>query len=107
MFVITTDGMENSSCEYSYKKIHEMIAQKKTVANWEFMFLGANIDAVATARQFGVEEEFAVKYHADAEGTQINYQVVSEAVTSFRTGKKIDREWKKDIEKDYNSRMKR
>lgn len=107
LFVITTDGMENASCEYTYKKIHEMIAQKKTAANWKFMFLGANIDAVATARQFGVGEEYAVNYHADAEGTQLNYNVVSEAVASFRTGKKIDREWKKDIEKDYNSRAKR
>ncbi|MDQ0428531.1 hypothetical protein QOZ98_001357 [Planomicrobium stackebrandtii] len=107
IFVITTDGMENSSCEYNYKKIHEMIAQKKTAANWEFMFFGANIDAVATARQFGVGEEFAVNYHADAEGTELNYKVVSEAVASFRTGKKIDREWKKEIEKDYNSRAKK
>lgn len=107
MFVITTDGMENSSREYNYKKIHEMIAMKKNSADWEFIFLGANIDAVATARQFGVDEEFAVEYHADAEGTQLNYKVLSEAVTSFRTGKSIDRSWKKDIEKDYNSRAKK
>ncbi|ANU13177.1 vWA domain-containing protein [Planococcus halocryophilus] len=107
MVVITTDGMENSSCEYSYKKIHEMIAMKKNTANWEFIFLGANIDAVATARQFGVEEDFAVNYHADAEGTQLNYDVVSEAVSSFRTGKKINRSWKKEIEKDFKSRPKK
>ncbi|WP_422123284.1 vWA domain-containing protein [Planococcus sp. X10-3] len=107
MFVITTDGMENSSCEYNYKKIHEMIAAQKDKANWEFIFLGANIDAVATAKQFGVAEEFAVEYHADAEGTQLNYQVLSEAVTSFRTGKAIDRNWKKDIEKDFKSRAKK
>ncbi|MCH4827108.1 vWA domain-containing protein [Planococcus halocryophilus] len=107
MVVITTDGMENSSCEYSYKKIHEMIAMKKNTANWEFIFLGANIDAVATAKQFGVEEDFAVNYHADAEGTQLNYDVVSEAVSSFRTGKKINRSWKKEIEKDFKSRPKK
>lgn len=107
MFVITTDGMENASCEYNYKKIHEMIAAKKSEANWEFIFLGANIDAVATAKQFGVAEEYAVKYHADPEGTQLNYKVVSEAVTSFRTGKSIDRDWKKDIEEDFNSRAKK
>ncbi len=103
MFVITTDGLENSSCEYTYKKIHEMIASKKT-AGWEFIFLGANIDAAATAKKFGVDEDFAVDYHADAEGTKLNYQVLSEAVSSFRTGKKIDREWKKEIEKDYEAR---
>ena len=107
MFVITTDGMENASCEYNYKKINEMIAMQKQKFNWEFIFLGANIDAVATARQFGVEEEFAVEYHADPEGTQLNYQVLSEAVSSFRTGKSIDRNWKKDIEKDYKSRVKK
>ena len=107
MFVITTDGMENSSCEYSYKKIHEMIAAHKEELNWEFIFLGANIDAVATAKQFGVAEEYAVKYHADAEGTQLNYQVLSEAVATFRKGKSLDRNWKKDIEKDYHSREKK
>ncbi|MGM0898308.1 MAG: vWA domain-containing protein [Bacillota bacterium] len=106
LFVITTDGLENSSCEYTYKKIHEMIAAKKKGAGWEFIFLGANIDAVATARQFGVDEEHAVNYHADAEGTELNYQVLSEAVSSFREGKKIDREWKKDIERDYKARGK-
>ena len=106
MFVITTDGLENSSCEYTYKKIYEMIAAKKT-AGWEFMFLGANIDAVATAKKFGVDEDFAADYHADAKGTELNYQVLSEAVSSFRTGKKIDREWKKEIERDYEAREKK
>ncbi|MFD1030572.1 vWA domain-containing protein [Metaplanococcus flavidus] len=107
MFVITTDGMENSSCEYNYRKIHEMIATQKQEGNWEFIFLGANIDAVATAKQFGVAEDFAVEYHADAEGTQLNYKVLSEAVTSFRTGQSIDRNWKKEIEKDFKSRPKK
>ncbi len=106
MFVITTDGLENSSCEYTYKKIHEMIASKKA-AGWEFIFLGANIDAVATAKKFGVDEEFAVDYHADAEGTELNYQVLSEAVSSFRSGKKVEREWKKDIEQDFKERSKK
>lgn len=107
LFVITTDGLENSSCEYNYKKIDEMIAAKKKTAGWEFIFLGANIDAVATARKFGVDEEHAVNYHADAEGTELNYQVLSEAVSSFRAGQKIDREWKRDIEKDYKGRGKK
>ncbi len=107
MVVITTDGLENSSCEYTYKKIHEMIAMKKDAANWEFIFLGANIDAVATARQFGVGEDFAVNYHADAKGTQLNYDVVSKVVLLFRDGKKIDPSWKKDIEKDFIARSKK
>lgn len=104
MFVITTDGRENSSCEYTYKKIHELIASKKSTAGWEFVFLGANIDAVATAKQFGVDEDFAVDYHADEEGTQLKYKVLSEAVTSFRKGKAMDRSWKREIEKDYERR---
>lgn len=104
MFIITTDGMENASSEYSAKKIHEMIANQKSRFNWEFVFLGANIDAVAAAGQFGVAEEYAVKYHADAEGTELNYKVLSEAVSSFRNGRSLDRNWKKDIEKDFNSR---
>lgn len=107
MFVITTDGMENASCEYDYGKIHAMIASKKSELGWEFIFLGANIDAVATARQFGVAEEFAVKYHADAEGTKLNYEAVSEAVASLRSGKSLDRSWKKTIEKDFSSRTKK
>lgn len=107
MFVITTDGMENASSEYSAKKIHEMIAKQKNMLNWEFVFLGANIDAAATAKQFGVAEEFAVEYHADADGTELNYRVLSEAVSSFRSGQPLDRTWKKEIEKDYNSRSKK
>lgn len=107
MVIITTDGMENSSCEYSYKKIHEMIAMKKNTADWEFIFLGANIDAIAIARQFGVGEDFAVNFHADAKGTQLNYDVMSEAVASYRRDGKIDRSWKEDIEQDFKSRAKK
>lgn len=107
MVVITTDGMENASAEYNQKKIHEMISAKKATAQWEFIFLGANIDAVATASQFGVGEDYAVNYHADAVGTRLNYEVLSEAVTSFRAGKKIDRSWKKDVEKDFEERGKK
>lgn len=70
------------------------------------MFLGANIDAVATAAEFGIDEDFAVDFHADEQGTQLNYQMVSEAVTNLRSGKKIDRSWKEEIEQDYNRRSK-
>lgn len=107
MFVITTDGMENASCEYDYKKVQEMIGKMKGRSDWEFIFLGANIDAIATAKKFGVKEEFAVNYHADAEGTELNFNVLSEAVSSFRTGKSIDPSWKKEIERDFSSRRKK
>jgi uncharacterized protein YegL len=104
LFVITTDGMENASREYDYGKIKAMIEHQKVKYDWEFIFLGANIDAVATASKFGISEDYAVTYHADSEGTQVNFQALNEAVTSFRKGQKIDRVWKENIEKDFESR---
>jgi uncharacterized protein YegL len=106
LFVITTDGMENASREYTTEKIKKMIQHQKEKYSWEFMFLGANIDAISTAAEFGIEEDFAVEYHADHIGTQLNYEAVSEAVTNIRSGKKIDRGWKEGIERDYNRRSK-
>ncbi|WML39749.1 hypothetical protein RCG19_21675 [Neobacillus sp. OS1-2] len=105
LFVITTDGMENASQEYSPDKIKKMVQQQKDKYGWEFMFLGANIDAVSTAAEFGIDEDFAVEYHADHVGTQLNYAAVNEAVLNLRSGKKIDRSWKEGIEKDYHQRI--
>lgn len=104
LFVITTDGMENASREFTADKIKKMVQDHKEKYGWEFMFLGANIDAVSTAAQFGIDEDYAVDYHADEHGTQLNYQMVSEAVTNLRSGKKIDRSWKEEIERDYSRR---
>lgn len=104
LFVITTDGMENASREFTAEKIKKMVQYQKEKYGWEFMFLGANIDAVSTAAQFGIDEDYAVNYHADEHGTQLNYQMVSEAVTNLRSGKKIDRSWKEEIERDYSRR---
>jgi uncharacterized protein YegL len=104
LFVITTDGMENASREYSASKIKKMVQLQKENYGWEFIFLGANIDAISTAEQFGIDKDFAVNYHADEIGTQLNYEVVSEAVIKIRSGEKIDRSWKKDIEQDFNRR---
>lgn len=104
LFVITTDGMENASQEYSADKIKKMVQFQKENFSWEFMFLGANIDAISTASRFGIDEDFAVDYHADNVGTQLNYEAVSEAVTSLRRGKKLNRSWKEGIERDYNRR---
>lgn len=105
LFVITTDGMENASREYSYEKIKEMIERQKTRYSWEFIFLGANIDAVQTAARFGIDEDRAANYHADREGTQLNYKVVSEAVSSFRSNKPITEDWKKQIDEDFKTRL--
>jgi uncharacterized protein YegL len=104
LFVITTDGMENASQEYSADKIKKMVQHQKEKFGWEFMFLGANIDAISTAARFGIDEEFAVDYHADQVGTQLNYEAVNEAVLNLRTGKKLDRSWKEGIERDYHRR---
>lgn len=104
LFVITTDGMENASREYTPEKIKNMIEHQKEKYGWDFMFLGANIDAVETAAQFGIDEDFAVDYHADNIGTKLNYESVSEAVVKLRSGKKIDRSWKEGIERDYDRR---
>ena len=106
LFVITTDGMENASREYTVEKIKTMIRVQKEKYDWQFIFLGANIDAVTTAAKFGIEEDFAVDYHADEIGTQLNYEAVSEAVSNLRSGKKIDRSWKEEIERDYHQRLK-
>lgn len=103
LIVITTDGMENASREYDLRKIRRMIESKKE-EGWEFLFLGANIDAVKTAGAFGIGADRAVNYHADSEGTALNYEVVSETVACYRSCKPIAANWKAKIEKDYKSR---
>jgi uncharacterized protein YegL len=104
LFVITTDGMENASTEYTADKIKKMVQHQKQKFGWDFMFLGANINAISTATKFGIDEDFAVDYHADCEGTQLNYEAVNEAVMNLRSGKNIDRSWKAGIERDYKRR---
>ncbi|MEH7298727.1 vWA domain-containing protein [Neobacillus drentensis] len=106
LFVITTDGMENASHEFTADKIKKMVQHQKVKYGWEFLFLGANIDAVTTAAKFGIEEDFAVDYHSDEVGTQLNYEAVNEAVCNIRSGKKIERNWKEGIERDYSRRSK-
>ncbi len=104
VFVITTDGMENASREYTYEKIRTMIERQKKEYKWEFIFLGANIDAISTAERFGIGADRAATYHADSEGTQLNYDVVSEVVSDFRANRVVGRSWKEKIEEDYKGR---
>lgn len=106
LFVIITDGMENSSCEFTHNKIKQMIEHQKSKYFWEFIFLGSNIDAIGTASSLGISEDKAVNFLCDSVGTELNYKVVSEAVSSFRQGNKVDASWKAEIEKDYNIRGK-
>ena len=84
LFIITTDGMENSSREYSYAKIKKMVERQKEKYGWEFIFLGANIDAVSVANRFGVDRSRAVTYECDGAGTQLNYKMMSKMVSHAR-----------------------
>ena len=104
MFVITTDGMENASHHYGSDRVKQMIERQKSKYGWEFLFLGANIDAVETAENFGIDADRAVNYHSDSEGTALNYEVLSEAICSVRCSKPLGREWKKRIDEDYQRR---
>ncbi len=103
MFIITTDGMENASRKYSLKMIKQMIEEKKE-QGWEFLFLGANIDAVQTAERFGISEEYAVNYHSDAVGTAKNYEALGEAIRSVREEGEVKRSWRRVIDDDFNGR---
>ena len=104
LFVITTDGLENASREYSYNKVRAMIEKQKSRYGWEFIFLGANIDAVSEAEKFGIDSSRAAQFHNDKDGIELNYKVVSEAICELRSSKTISRDWKKEIDVDYKKR---
>ena len=104
LFVITTDGMENASRRYSYEKVKEMTQRQKEKYGWEFLFLGANIDAAKEAARFGIDEDRAANYHADRQGTGIVYESVCETVSNFRAGRPMSAGWKDRINEDYESR---
>ena len=104
IFVITTDGMENSSRKYTSEKVKEMIERQKEKYGWEFLFIGANIDAVETAAQYGIGKDRAVNYHADETGTEVLYKSVSKVVAQARAGAPICNDWCEEISKDYQTR---
>ena len=107
MFVITTDGMENASRNYTGADVKKMIERQKEKYGWEFLFIGANIDAVETAAQYGISEDRAVNYHADAKGTACLYDNVSDVVFSVRMGCDIEDNWSEKLNKDFKSRGKK
>ena len=107
LFIITTDGMENASRRYSSMEVKKMITRQKEKYGWEFLFLGANIDAVETAAGFGIGADRAVRFHSDAQGTRVNYAAVSGAISSVRHGAFLGGGWKESIERDYESRRKK
>ncbi|WP_227396949.1 vWA domain-containing protein [Jeotgalibacillus aurantiacus] len=104
LFVIITDGEENSSREYSSAKVKAQIEWHKEKEGWEFIFLGANIDAVQTAGRYGIAPERAVDYLADSAGTELNFKVMDQTVTSFRKAGKVEASNFEDIQKDVKSR---
>lgn len=105
LFVITTDGMENASRSYDSERVKRMIERRKEEDGWEFLFLGANIDAVETAMRFGIGADRAVNYHADHAGTRLNYEVLSEAVSAVRCSAPLGAEWKARIDADFSARQ--
>lgn len=106
VFVITTDGMENASRQYTYEKVKALLLHQQEQYGWEFLFLGANIDAAAEAARFGISPDRAADYHADSQGTGVVYETVSEAIHTVRSCAPLSAGWKKKIDADYRSRKK-
>lgn len=104
VFVITTDGLENASREYSAAEIKKKIERQREKYGWEFIFLGANIDAVETAAHYGIEKKNAANYCHDAKGTALGYAALSDAIASVRSCGGIPHAWKESVEKDHRKR---
>lgn len=104
LFVITTDGMENASRRYSYEKVKDMITRQKEKYGWEFLFLGANIDAAREAARFGISADRAANYHADTVGTGVIYEAVNRTVCDFRAARPVAADWKRSIDEDFKKR---
>lgn len=104
MFVITTDGLENASREFSSDKVKKLIERHKEKDGWEFLFIGANIDAIETARHYGIGADRAVNYHADAKGTEVLYASVADAVSCVRAKGCVSPKWSEAIAEDFEGR---
>ena len=107
MFIITTDGMENASRRYTSDRVKAMIERQKEKYGWEFLFIGANIDAVETAAQYGINPDRAVNYNADEKGTKILYATVSESICQMRANAPLQANWSEEVNKDYQKRVKK
>ena len=106
LFVITTDGMENASHFYTYDQVKAMIQRQQEKYGWEFLFLGANIDAAREAARFGIRADRAANYHADSVGTKVVYEAVSEAVCQVRRTAPMNNSWRQRIDEDFKRRRK-
>ena len=106
VFVITTDGMENASRRYRYADVQRMVRHEQEKYGWEFLFLGANMDAISAARRFGIREDRAVRYECDGAGTALNFAVVSKTIAKARNGRAIEADWCDEIAEDFEKRGK-
>ena len=104
LFIITTDGLENASREYSYDKVHRMIEQKKEGSGWEFLFLGANIDAIKEGGKLGIEEDRAANFICDDIGSALNFEALGDVLSSVRCCASVSADWKEKIDADYKKR---
>lgn len=104
LFVITTDGQENASRRYGYAELKRLIERQKETYGWEFLFLGANMDAVAAASRFGIDADRAVRFHCDSAGIDLNYEAVGQAILTLREKSVLDRNWDERIREDYQKR---
>ena len=106
LFAIITDGAENSSKEYNIKQVKSLVNTCQELLGWEFIFLGANIDAIETASQFGIPKSMAANYNCDSEGTELNFDAINDVLCCVRRDEDISDDWKLKIEKDFKNRRK-
>lgn len=106
IFIITTDGLENASHHFSYTTVRQMIEHEKEKYGWEFLFLGANIDAIETAGHLGIQADHATNFMPDGAGVELSFNSMDRAVSAARCRKPLSSEWKKDVEADYADRSK-
>jgi uncharacterized protein YegL len=104
LFVIITDGYENASREYSAERVKQLIEHQKARYGWEFIFLGANIDAVETAGRFGIAADRAQNFHSDSDGVELNFRVMSDTIATFRSQAAMPPTWNAEIQEDYERR---
>ena len=107
LIVIATDGMENASHRYSGREIKKMIERQRDKYGWEFLFLGANVDAFADAERLGIDRDHATNYHADGVGVKACYSSLAVSVSEVRCGHRLDKSWKRDVEGDFERRKPR
>lgn len=104
LFVIITDGQENASRQFTVQTVKRLLEQQKEAKGWEFIFLGANIDAVETASRMGISPDHAADFLSDSEGTQLNYQVIADTITTYRTSGRLDEQLMDKIREDVQQR---